>query len=235
MEAVHSISDIWSLTDQQLQSILATKNKVPSSNRNFDRTVAATILYNEKQLDAESMVLVQHPKFNSVMINPIIPYSDAIKLLELYKIIVLQKEKDIIRDEFDKYFDDFFVEMGVDYYQPNVKMIFDTISKYFYFYVNHRQIVLSPIYTLDQLLVGKIYQINYRELGMIVSIDETTITYFDIIAKQLKNIIFKQEFVPSEQIQNTIFPFVKCDFYGLPTIVVNALKLYYNVPTLDKF
>jgi len=68
VKTLYSIVDVWNLDDQQLQSILAAKNqKLSGKNlRDFDRTVVATIIYNEGKLDAESALLVEHPMFNGV-------------------------------------------------------------------------------------------------------------------------------------------------------------------------
>ena len=127
-QSIYNITDIWKLTDRQLQLVLTTKNQRLSEDRNFDRTVVATILYNDNKLDSDSATLVEHPMFNELMLNVIIPdpykgikfdpfnsVTQIIYQLNLqYVVTVLQKEeKEVISDrkEFSKYFDNYFDEL----------------------------------------------------------------------------------------------------------------------------
>ena len=63
------ILEIWKLNDTGIASILKANNLSLSLNRNYDKVLASTILYNEGKLDARSSEIVQMPIFNEMMSN----------------------------------------------------------------------------------------------------------------------------------------------------------------------
>ena len=107
-----NISDIWDLSNERLHrlAVLVTKNQNLSDNRNFDRTVVTTILYNDGKIDIESSLLVEHPIFNEIMSEPLRKYRNSINILIQNKVIVLQPEEAISGPKiFSKLFTDISV------------------------------------------------------------------------------------------------------------------------------
>ena len=75
---------VWKLSDQDLRLILKLENQeltADVSARNFDRVMAATILYNHGKLDTASIKLVKNPNFNEIMSRNN-PYNISLKKLE---------------------------------------------------------------------------------------------------------------------------------------------------------
>ena len=103
----------------------------------------------------------------------------------------------------------------------------------FQFYINNKRIDLSPVYNVEQLIIGNIYKIRtlspeltgiYKirnlkpppsffdmRIGMVTAVDATTITYLDIINNQVYN------------------DSLNIEIHELPTEVVSALKSYFTI------
>jgi len=220
-----NISEIWKLSDDQLQSIMVTKNQSLSDNRNFDRTVVATILYNEGRLDAKSMLLIEHPKFNEIMSKD---YNFGIgELTILLHSTTLQKQEVIGNSkDFQLLFIDYFDELGLtdivfeNYYQPSIKMLIDHtgICPVMEFYINNKIVDTLKI-GVSEVSIGKIYSINFYDYNdyepvvkncMITGINLPYITFFDIKTK-------------------TIYAVYLYMIRELPDIIVVALKNYYKI------
>ena len=107
-----NISEIWEFSNEQLQTILTTKNQRLSEDKNFDQTVVATILYNDGKLDAESMLLVENPKFNEIMGETSDHTYDIFRLTNQLPVITLQNKETISNSkEFKALFTDYFDEL----------------------------------------------------------------------------------------------------------------------------
>ena len=111
-----NLEEIWSLKDTSLELILNLEDKNLSDNRNFDRILAATILYNNDKLTPKSRTLVSSPLF--------------IKIFSKTKDVEVSINQLIFESQFTNIFDDEnLVKSLFEYIEPESKPILPYIDQ----------------------------------------------------------------------------------------------------------